>query len=183
MPQQHRGTCHPLGGQTESQGRTGKCNAPHVGERPCLVRRSPMYVEFVVEISRCRAPLHRSTTQALRPAADVELYSSRALQRSLYSSTALQRSTLYILYTLPQSTIKLLYGPGIASPGLARLRDIVHTVCLYNKLTDTPPPRARPGPSRPSSSSEGPRPPRRGAAASQIRPQSTGTRSGDLRSN
>ena len=40
-------------------------------------------VEFVVEISRCRAPLHRSTTQALRPAADVELYSStRALQRS-----------------------------------------------------------------------------------------------------
>ena len=28
-------------------------------------------VEFVVEISRCRAPLHRSTTQALRPAADM----------------------------------------------------------------------------------------------------------------
>jgi len=55
-------------------------------------------VEFVVEISRCRAPLHRSTTQALRPAADVELYSSTAL----YISTALQRSTLYILYTLPQ---------------------------------------------------------------------------------
>ena len=40
-------------------------------------------VEFVVEISRCRAPLHRSTTEALRPAADVELYSSTAL----YSST------------------------------------------------------------------------------------------------
>ena len=61
-------------------------------------------VEFVVEISRCRAPLHRSTTQALRHAADVELYSSTALQRSraLYISTALQRSTLYILYTLPQ---------------------------------------------------------------------------------
>ena len=36
-------------------------------------------VEFVVEISRCRAPLHRSTTEALRPAADVELYSSTAL--------------------------------------------------------------------------------------------------------
>ena len=48
-------------------------------------------VEFVVEISRCRAPLHRSTTQALRPAADVELYSSTALQSALhlYSSTAL----------------------------------------------------------------------------------------------
>ena len=46
------------------------------------------HVEFVVEISRCRAPLHRSTTQAHRPAADAELYSSTALQ--LYSSTALQ---------------------------------------------------------------------------------------------
>ena len=55
---------------------------------PCLVR---MYVEFVVEISRCRAPLHRSTTQAPRHAADVELYSSTALQSALhlYSSTAL----------------------------------------------------------------------------------------------
>ncbi len=56
-------------------------------------------VEFVVEISRCRAPLHRSTTEAPRPAADVELYSSTALS----ISTALQRSTLYILYTLPQA--------------------------------------------------------------------------------
>ena len=48
-------------------------------------------VEFVVEISRCRAPLHRSTTHAVRPAADVELYSSTALQSALhlYSSTAL----------------------------------------------------------------------------------------------
>ena len=57
-------------------------------------------VEFVVEISRCRAPLHRSTTHPHRHAADVELYSSTALQ--IYISTALQRSTLYILYTLPQ---------------------------------------------------------------------------------
>ena len=31
-------------------------------------------VEFVVEISRCRAPLHRSTTHPPRHAADVELY-------------------------------------------------------------------------------------------------------------
>ena len=48
-------------------------------------------VEFVVEISRCRAPLHRSTTQAPRHAADVELYSSTALSSTLhlYSSTAL----------------------------------------------------------------------------------------------
>ena len=43
-------------------------------------------VEFVVEISRCRAPLHRSTTHAVRHAVDVELYSSTAL----YSSTSLQ---------------------------------------------------------------------------------------------
>ena len=55
-----------------------------------------------------------------------------------------------------RSTIKLLYGPGIASPGLARVRDIVHMVCLYNILTDTLPPRARPGPPRPSSASGGP---------------------------
>ena len=55
-----------------------------------------------------------------------------------------------------RSTIKLLYGPGIASPGLALNQDIVHMGGLYNILTDTEPPRARPGPSRPSSSSGGP---------------------------
>jgi len=47
-------------------------------------------VEFVVEISRCRAPPRRSTTEAPRHAADVELYRSPAL----YISTSLQRSTL-----------------------------------------------------------------------------------------
>ena len=65
-------------------------------------------VEFVVEISRCRAPLHRSTTQALRPAADVELYSSTALQSALhlYSSTA-----LYTLHPLhPPSGLEFSYG-------------------------------------------------------------------------
>ena len=55
-----------------------------------------------------------------------------------------------------RSTIKLLYGPGIASPGLALSQDIVHMGGLYNILIDTEPPRARPGPSRPSSSSGGP---------------------------
>ena len=55
-----------------------------------------------------------------------------------------------------RSTIKLLYGPGIAFPGLARLRDIVDMVSLYNIYTDTLPPRARPGPPRPSSASGGP---------------------------
>ena len=63
-------------------------------------------VEFVVEISRCRAPLHRSTTQAPRHAADVELYSSTELY---ISSTAdlgtvpiLLKSTMY--YHKPQAT-------------------------------------------------------------------------------
>ena len=51
------------------------------------------------EISRCRAPLHRSTTHAVRHAADVELYSSTTLQ--LYSSTALY-TLIHLLYTLPQ---------------------------------------------------------------------------------
>ena len=55
-----------------------------------------------------------------------------------------------------RGTIKLLYCPGIASPGLALSQDIVHMGGLYNILTDTEPPRARPGPSRPSSSSGGP---------------------------
>ena len=57
---------------------------------------------------------------------------------------------------LLRHTIKLLYGPGIASPGLARVSDIVHMVSLSNVLTDTPPPRARPGPPRPSLASGGP---------------------------
>ena len=55
-----------------------------------------------------------------------------------------------------RSTIKLLYGPGIAFPGLALSQDIVHMGGLYNILTDTEPPRARPGPPRPSSASGGP---------------------------
>ena len=67
-------------------------------------------VEFVVEISRCRAPLHRSTTEALSPAADVELYSSTALQSALhlYSSTA-----LYTLHPLhPPSDLVPLLRPA-----------------------------------------------------------------------
>ena len=44
-----------------------------------------------------------------------------------------------------RSTIKLMYGPGIASPGLARLRYIVHTwimVSLYIHHSTTPYTRA-----------------------------------------
>ena len=62
-------------------------------------------VEFVVEISRCRAPLHRSTSDSHRPAPDVELYSS--LQ--LYSSTALQ---LYSALHSTSSTPSLRAGSG-----------------------------------------------------------------------
>ena len=51
-------------------------------------------VEFVVEISRCRAPLHRSTTEAPCPAADVELYSSTAsTSLQLYSALHSTSST------------------------------------------------------------------------------------------
>ena len=72
--------------------------------RRATVPRSPLFdVEFVVEISRCRAPLHRSTTQAPRPAADVELYSSTALSSALhlYSSTA-----LYTLHPLHPPSVR-----------------------------------------------------------------------------
>ena len=58
--------------------------------------------------------------------------------------------------------------------------NVVHMVIFYNIYIDTEPPRARPGPSRPSLASGGP-PAAARCAASQIRPQSTGTRSGDLR--
>ena len=48
----------------------------------------------------------------------------------------LEHCELAFLFLGPgHTTIELLYGPGIASPGLARVRDIVHTVCLYNILT------------------------------------------------
>ena len=53
-------------------------------------------VEFVVEISRCRAPLHRSTTHTPRHAADVELYIQ------LYSAP--ERSPALQLYSALHST-------------------------------------------------------------------------------
>ena len=45
---------------------------------------------------------------------------------------------------------------SIVELGLALSQDIVHMSGLYNILTDTEPPRARPGPPRPSSASGGP---------------------------
>ena len=73
-------------------------------------------VEFVVEISRCRAPLHRSTGDSHRHAADVELYSSTALRSALhlYSSTA-----LYTLHPLHPPSARM--GPRLA-PHLASRR-------------------------------------------------------------
>ena len=75
---------------------------------------APYDVEFVVEISRCRAPLHRSTTHAVRPVADVELYSSTALYSAPERSTSLQLysalHSIYILYTLPQASLGHAHG-------------------------------------------------------------------------
>ena len=82
-----------------------------------------------------------------------------------------------------RSTIKLLYGPGIASPPWLSSQS-VKILCtwvasaIYSLTLNLPElVPVRHGHPRPPA---GPRP-RRGAAASQIRPQSTGTRSGDLR--
>ena len=81
-------------------------------------------VEFVVEISRCRAPLHRSTGDSHRPAADVELYSSTALRSALhlYSSTALY--TLHPLHPPSELHQPFLFLP---LPSLA-----VHSLCAFH---------------------------------------------------
>ena len=68
-------------------------------------------VEFVVEISRCRAPLHRSTTEAVRHAVDVELYSSTALYSAPERSTSLQ---LYSALHSTSSTPSLSLAPALA---------------------------------------------------------------------
>ena len=58
--------------------------------------------------------------------------------------------------TTARVTRQAAWTPRIASPGLARVRDIVHMLELYSTYTDTLPPRARLGPPRPSSASGGP---------------------------
>ena len=75
-------------------------------------------VEFVVEISRCREPLHRSTAQAVRHAADVELYSSTALQSALHLYLQLYsalHSTSSTPNTLPQTATGSQHG-GLPIP-------------------------------------------------------------------
>ena len=95
-------------------------------------------VEFVVEISRCRAPLHRSTTEALSPAADVELYSSTALQSALhlYSSTALY--TLHPLHP-PSVSAAARRSTAAGSPRRLRCRCIaVGSSCLSRVIGGVP---------------------------------------------
>ena len=72
-------------------------------------------VEFVVEISRCRAPLHRSTSASLCPAPDVELYSSTALW-PLYAF--LCKGYLYSLH-------HILSGPSIFSRIFSNIENIL----------------------------------------------------------
>ena len=87
-------------------------------------------VEFVVEISRCRAPLHRSTTEALRPAADVELYSSTALYSALQRSTALSTAptALYTLHPLhpPSAFVLSLHPPFVLRTDGAHDLSLIH---------------------------------------------------------
>ena len=97
--------------------------AAMTGTRPRLVCVYP-------SLSGVKSPTRSSVAASLN------------LRRARRTSTALS-----------VACIKLLYGPGIAFPGLARLRDIVDMVGIYNTYTDTSPPGARPGPPRPSSAS------------------------------
>ena len=141
-------------------------NSASSEEAPAAQLPRPGGVGCCVEKTAALSDLKTCTTSGI---CDSVLDSSVALPDAL----ALSRG----------SPVQAVWTPRIASPGLARVRDIVHTICLYNLLNDTPPlpelVRVRHGHPWPP---ECPRP-RRGAAASQIRPQSTGTRSGDLRSN
>ena len=62
---------------------------------------------FVVEISRCRAPLHRSTTEAVRHAVDVELYSFTLLYSAPERSTSLQLySALHSTSSTPSLSVR-----------------------------------------------------------------------------
>ena len=78
-------------------------------------------VEFVVEISRCRAPLHRSTTEALSPAADVELYSSTGstslqLYSALHSTSSTPSLSLVYLQLRHQARQGVLRQRAVAGP-------------------------------------------------------------------
>ena len=102
-------------------------------------------VEFVVEISRCRAPLHRSTTHAVRHAVDVELYSSTLLYSAPERSTSLQ---LYSALHSTSSTPSLRRGAAAASKRARAARRRACGVgevklCLLARASRTTPTSAR----------------------------------------
>ena len=114
-------------------------NSASSEEAPAAQLPRPGGVGCCVEKTAALSDLKTCTTSGI---CDSVLDSSVALPDAL----ALSRG----------SPVQAVWTPRIASPGLARVRDIVHVVSLYNIYTDTLPPRARPGPPRPSSASGGP---------------------------
>jgi len=114
-------------------------NSASSEEAPAAQLPRPGGVGCCVEKTAALSDLKTCTTSGI---CDSVLDSSVALPDAL----ALSRG----------SPVQAVWTPRIASPGLARVRDIVHVVSLYNIYTDTLPPRARLGPPRPSSASRGP---------------------------
>ena len=114
-------------------------NSASSEEAPAAQLPRPGGVGCCVEKTAALSDLKTCTTSGI---CDSVLDSSVALPDAL----ALSRG----------SPVQAVWTPRIASPGLARVRDIVHMVSLYNIYTDTLPPRARLGPPRPSSASGGP---------------------------
>ena len=114
-------------------------NSASSEEAPAAQLPRPGGVGCCVEKTAALSDLKTCTTSGI---CDSVLDSSVALPDAL----ALSRG----------SPVQAVWTPRIASPGLARVRDIVHMVSLYNIYTDTLPPRACLGPPRPSSASGGP---------------------------
>ena len=116
-------------------------NSASSEEAPAAQLPRPGGVGCCVEKTAALSDLKTCTTSGI---CDSVLDSSVALPDAL----ALSRG----------SPVQAVWTPRIASPGLALSQDIVHMGSLYNTNinTDTEPPRARPGPPRPSSASGGP---------------------------
>ena len=85
------------------------------------------------------------------------LASRRRRARPIFYNRTHPEGMLFSFHTFKRiSTLFSRHFAISSRPGLALSQDIVDMVGLYNIYTDTEPPRARPGPSRPSSSSGGP---------------------------
>jgi len=98
------GGYHAIGQATRGRSRGQRAALEGRAQTCCTCTCTCTWVQRVLVVRKrdftfLRAPLHRATTEALRSAADVELYSATAL----YISTALQRSTLYLLSLHPPS--------------------------------------------------------------------------------